>query len=167
MPEIIQEADLPPGVFNLVHGFGETAGAPLVAHPAVQLISFTGETTTGQTIIKNGADTLKRFSMELGGKSPNIVFADADLDRAADAALWQVYSLNGERCTSASRLLVEQSIYSEFVERLAERVARIRIGDPYDTDTEIGPLIHPEHWQRVRDYMDVARAEGCPHRRRR
>jgi 5-carboxymethyl-2-hydroxymuconic-semialdehyde dehydrogenase len=161
LAEIMQEADLPPGVFNLVQGFGETAGAPLVAHPAVQLISFTGETTTGQTIIKHGADTLKRFSMELGGKSPNIVFADADLDRAVDAALWQVYSLNGERCTAASRLFLEQSIYHEFIERLAARVGQIRIGDPHELDTEIGPLIHPEHWRRVRTYMDVARAEGA------
>ncbi|HEY3296825.1 MAG TPA: 5-carboxymethyl-2-hydroxymuconate semialdehyde dehydrogenase [bacterium] len=161
LAKIILEADLPPGVFNLVHGFGETAGAPLVAHPAVQLISFTGETTTGQLIIKNGADTLKRYSMELGGKSPNIIFADADLDRALDAALWQVYSLNGERCTAASRLLLEQSIYDRFVERLAERVAQIRIGDPNDPTTEIGPLIHPEHWSRVRSYMDVAREEGA------
>lgn len=161
LAEIIQEADLPPGVFNLVHGFGESAGAPLVAHPAVNLISFTGETTTGMTIIKNGADTLKRYSMELGGKSPNIVFADADLDRALDGALWQVYSLNGERCTAASRLLVQRTVHDRFVERLAERVRRIRVGDPHDPETEVGPLIHPEHWQRVRGYMDVARAEGA------
>jgi 5-carboxymethyl-2-hydroxymuconic-semialdehyde dehydrogenase len=161
LAEIIQEADLPPGVFNVVHGFGESAGAPLVAHPMVNLISFTGETTTGQTIIKNGADTLKRNSMELGGKSPNIIFADADLDRALDGALWQVYSLNGERCTAASRLLVERSIYDAFIEKLADRVRKIRIGDPNDMATEIGPLIHPEHWQRVRNYMDIARAEGA------
>ena len=161
LAEIIQEADLPTGVFNLVHGLGESAGAPLVAHPAVQLISFTGETTTGIAIIKNGADTLKRFSMELGGKSPAIVFADADLDRALDAALWQVYSLNGERCTASSRLLLERPIYDQFVERLAARVAKIRIGDPNDMSTEIGPLIHPEHWKRVRSYMDIARDEGA------
>jgi 5-carboxymethyl-2-hydroxymuconic-semialdehyde dehydrogenase len=161
LAEIIQEADLPPGVFNVVHGYGETAGAPLVAHPGVHLISFTGETTTGQIIIKNGADTLKRYSMELGGKSPNLVFADADLERALDGSLWQIYSLNGERCTAASRLLVERSIYDRFVEQLAERVRKIKIGDPNDMNTEIGPLIHLEHWQRVRNYMDVARDEGA------
>jgi 5-carboxymethyl-2-hydroxymuconic-semialdehyde dehydrogenase len=161
LAEIIGEADLPPGVFNLVHGFGESAGAPLVAHPAVNLISFTGETTTGMAIIKNGADTLKRYSMELGGKSPTIVFADADLDRAVDGALWQVYSLNGERCTAGSRLLVEQSIHDQFVERLTERVRKIKVGNPNDPETEVGPLIHPEHWQRVRGYMDIARAEGA------
>ena len=161
LAEIIQEADLPPGVFNVVHGFGETAGAPLVAHPDVQLISFTGETTTGQEIIRNGAKSLKRYSMELGGKSPNVIFADADLDRALDAALFQVYSLNGERCTAGSRLLVQASIYPEFVERLAARVRAIRVGDPNDPATEVGPLIHPEHWQRVAGYMDVAREEGA------
>jgi len=161
LAEIIQEADLPPGVFNVVHGFGETAGAPLVAHPEVQLISFTGETSTGQEIIRNGARSLKRFSMELGGKSPNIVFVDADLERALDAALFQVYSLNGERCTAGSRLLVQAEIYDDFVSRLEARVRAIRVGDPNDPETEVGPLIHPDHWQRVADYMDVARAEGA------
>ncbi|MCB9358222.1 MAG: 5-carboxymethyl-2-hydroxymuconate semialdehyde dehydrogenase [Calditrichaeota bacterium] len=161
MCKIIQEADLPPGVFNCVHGYGESAGAPLVAHPMVNLISFTGETTTGQIIIKNGADTLKRYSMELGGKSPNIVFADVDMERAIDGALWQVYSLNGERCTAASRLLLEETIHDTFVEKLAERVRKIRVGDPNDMATEVGPLIHKEHWERVRGFMDVAREDGA------
>ncbi len=161
LAHIIQQADLPPGVFNVVHGFGETAGAPLVAHPGVQLISFTGETTTGQEIMRNGAATLKRFSMELGGKSPTIVFDDANLERALDGAIWQVFSLNGERCTAGSRLLVQSDIAGEFIERLADRVRRIRVGDPADPSTEIGPLIHPDHWRRVRDYIDVARAEGA------
>jgi len=159
--KIIQEADLPPGVFNCVHGYGESAGAPLVAHPMVNLISFTGETTTGQIIIKNGADTLKRYSMELGGKSPNIVFDDVDMERAIDAALWQVYSLNGERCTAASRLFLQETIHDEFVNRLAERVRKIKVGDPNDMATEVGPLIHHEHWERVRGFMDVARADGA------
>ncbi|RMG97461.1 MAG: 5-carboxymethyl-2-hydroxymuconate semialdehyde dehydrogenase [Chloroflexi bacterium] len=161
LAHIIQEADLPPGVFNVVHGFGETAGAPLVAHPGVQVISFTGETTTGMEIMRNGAATLKRFSMELGGKSPTIVFEDADLSRALDGAIYQVYSLNGERCTAGSRLLLQKSIHDEFLGRLAERVASIRVGDPHDMATEVGPLIHPEHWQKVRGYMDVAREEGA------
>ena len=156
-----QEAELPPGVLNIVHGFGETAGAPLVAHPGVQLISFTGETATGAEILRNGAATLKRFSMELGGKSPTIVFEDADLERALDGAVWQVYSLNGERCTAGSRLLLQASIYDRFVTDLAGRVGAIRIGDPHDPTTELGPLIHPDHWRRVRNYMDTARAEGA------
>jgi 5-carboxymethyl-2-hydroxymuconic-semialdehyde dehydrogenase len=161
LARILQEADLPPGVFNVVHGFGESAGASLVAHPQVQLISFTGETTTGKEIIRNGASTLKRFSMELGGKSPTIVFEDADLDRALDGAIFQVYSLNGERCTAGSRLLLQQSIYDSFVSALTERVKSIRVGDPRDPNTEVGPLIHPDHWLRVRGYMDVARQEGA------
>jgi 5-carboxymethyl-2-hydroxymuconic-semialdehyde dehydrogenase len=161
MAEVMREAELPPGVFNIVNGYGETAGASLVAHPAVQLISFTGETTTGMAIIRNGAATLKRFSMELGGKSPNIVFADADLDRALDGAIFQIYSLNGERCTAGSRLIIQETIHDEFVERLAERVRKIRVGDPTDQQTEVGPLIHPDHWQRVRGYMDIARDEGA------
>ncbi len=161
LARIIQEANLPPGVFNVVHGLGESAGAPLVAHPGVQLISFTGETTTGMEIMRNGADTLKRFSMELGGKSPTIVFEDAEFERALDGAIWQVYSLNGERCTAGSRLLLQQSIYDQFVAALEERVRRIRVGDPRDPETEVGPLIHPEHWRRVRGYMDVALEEGA------
>jgi len=161
LARIIAEADLPPGVFNVVHGFGETAGAPLVAHPGVNVISFTGETTTGQEIIRNGAATLKRYSMELGGKSPTIVFDDADLDRALDGAIFQVYSLNGERCTAGSRLLLQEGIYDEFVGKLAERVASIKTGDPHDPATEVGPLIHPDHWARVRGYMDIARGEGA------
>ncbi|OGO69907.1 MAG: 5-carboxymethyl-2-hydroxymuconate semialdehyde dehydrogenase [Chloroflexi bacterium RBG_19FT_COMBO_62_14] len=161
LAQIVQAADLPAGVFNIVHGFGETAGAPLVAHPDVQLISFTGETSTGQEIIRNGAATLKRFSMELGGKSPTIVFNDADLERALDGAIWQVYSLNGERCTAGSRLLVQADILTDFTGRLADRVRRIKVGEPADPMTEVGPLIHPDHWRRVHDYMDVARGEGA------
>lgn len=161
LAEIVLEADLPPGVFNIVHGYGETAGAPLVAHPQVQLISFTGETTTGMEIIRNGAGTLKRYSMELGGKSPNIVFQDADLDRALDGTLFQIFSLNGERCTAGSRLIIHQSIHDEFVERLAARIQNIRVGDPTDPKTQVGPLIHPDHWARVRGYMDLARQEGA------
>jgi 5-carboxymethyl-2-hydroxymuconic-semialdehyde dehydrogenase len=158
---IALEADLPPGVLNIVNGFGETAGAPLVSHPGVQLISFTGETATGMEIMRNGAATLKRFSMELGGKSPTIVFADADLERAMDGAVWQVYSLNGERCTAGSRLLLQAEIHDEFVAGLARRVAAIRVGDPRDPATEVGPLIHPEHWQRVHGYIELAQQEGA------
>lgn len=161
LAQIVQEADLPPGVFNVVHGFGETAGAALVAHPMVQMISFTGETATGMEIMRNGAGTLKRFSMELGGKNPTIVFADADLERALDAAIFMVFSLNGERCTAGSRLLLERPIYEAFLSQLHERAENIRVGDPFDPTTEVGPLIHPEHWRRVRGYMDVAREEGA------
>lgn len=161
LARIIQEANLPPGVFNVVHGFGETAGAPLVAHPDVAVISFTGETVTGMEIMRNGADTLKRYSMELGGKSPTIVFDDADMARALDGAIYQVYSLNGERCTAGSRLLLQETIYSDFIEQLAERVAHIKVGPPDEMSTEVGPLIHPDHWQKVSGYMELARQEGA------
>ncbi|WDM02994.1 5-carboxymethyl-2-hydroxymuconate semialdehyde dehydrogenase [Alicyclobacillus cycloheptanicus] len=158
---IIRDAGVPNGVFNIVHGFGETAGASLVAHPKVSLISFTGETTTGQEIMRNGASTLKRFSMELGGKSPVIVFADADLDRALDAVVFGIFSLNGERCTAGSRLFIERSIKDEFEARLKERVAKIRVGDPFDPATEVGSLIHKEHCSRVKEYIRIGQEEGA------
>jgi 5-carboxymethyl-2-hydroxymuconic-semialdehyde dehydrogenase len=160
LAEAVRDADLPPGVFNVVQGIGERAGAALVAHPGVQVISFTGETATGREIMRNGAATLKRYSMELGGKSPVLVFADADLDRALDAVIFGVFSLNGERCTAGSRLLLEAPIHDRFVQALLERVGRIRVGHPLDDGTELGPLIHPEHWRRVRGYMDIAGGEG-------
>lgn len=161
MAEIIDQAGLPDGVFNIVHGFGETAGASLVSHPDVQLISFTGETKTGSEIMKNGADTLKRFSMELGGKSPIIVFDDADLDKALDAAVWGVFSFNGERCTANSRLYIHKNIAESFIERLKERVSNISVGNPMDESTEVGPLIHKNHYNNVKDYIDLAEKEGC------
>lgn len=161
LAEIIHEAGLPEGVFNIVHGFGETAGASLVRHSDVRLISFTGETTTGAEIIKNSADTLKKTSMELGGKSPAIIFADADLEKALDAVVWGVFSLNGERCTANSRLFLEKSIYDSFVERLKERVQNISVGDPLDSSTELGPLIHKKHWETVLHYIEIAKKEGA------
>jgi 5-carboxymethyl-2-hydroxymuconic-semialdehyde dehydrogenase len=161
LPEIMAEAGLPDGVFNLVHGIGEVAGAALVAHPGVPRISFTGETTTGQVIMAAAAPHLKGLSMELGGKSPCLVFADADLDRATDSALFGVFSLNGERCTAGSRILAERSIYPDLVTRLAARAERIRVGEPSDPATEIGALVHPEHYARVLSYVRTGRAEGA------
>ncbi len=161
LAEIIDQAGLPKGVFNVVHGFGETAGASLVAHPDVQLISFTGETTTGSEIMRNGADTLKRFSMELGGKSPIIVFDDADFDRALDACTWGIFSFNGERCTANSRLFIHEEIYDAFVAALKERVDNIIVGDPLDEGTQVGPLAHKTHYNRVKSYLDIAKEEGC------
>lgn len=161
LAEIVHEAGLPKGVFNVVHGYGETAGASLVAHEDVQLISFTGETKTGSEIMKNGADTLKRFSMELGGKSPIIVFEDADFERALDACVWGIFSFNGERCTANSRLFVHESIKDEFVARLKERVQNIIVGDPQDPNTEVGPLISREHYNNVKNYLKIAEEEGA------
>ncbi len=157
---IFEEAGLPQGVFNLVNGLGEEAGDALVKHPDVRLISFTGETTTGQTIFGNAARHLKGLSMELGGKSPAIVFADADLDAAIDSTLFGVFSLNGERCTAGSRILVERAIYEDFVERYAARAANIVVGDPHDPRTEVGALVHPEHYAKVMSYVELGKGEG-------
>ena len=159
--EIMLEAGVPPGVVNLVNGFGETAGKALTEHLHIKAIAFVGESVTGSHIMQQGAATLKRVHFELGGKNPVIVFEDADLDRALDAALFMIYSLNGERCTSSSRLLVADSIYAEFTERMAARVRNIRVGDPFDPATEIGPLIHPTHFEKVSSYFETARAEGA------
>ena len=161
LPEIMIEAGLPDGVFNLVHGIGEVAGAALVAHPDVPRISFTGETATGQTIMAAAAPHLKGLSMELGGKSPCVVFADADLDRATDSALFGVFSLNGERCTAGSRILAERAVYDALVTRLAARAERIRVGDPADPRTELGALVHPEHYARVLGYVQAGKDEGA------
>jgi 5-carboxymethyl-2-hydroxymuconic-semialdehyde dehydrogenase len=161
LPEIMTEAGLPDGVFNLVHGIGEVAGAALVAHPGVPRISFTGETGTGRTIMAAAAPHLKGLSMELGGKSPCVIFADADLDQATDSALFGVFSLNGERCTAGSRILAERTIYDALVTRLASRAERIRVGDPADPRTEIGALVHPEHYARVLSYVRAGLDEGA------
>ena len=159
--EIAEAAGLPPGVWNLVNGYGEEAGKRLTEHPDIKAIAFVGESRTGSLIMKQGADTLKRVHFELGGKNPVIVFADADLDRALDAAIFMIYSLNGERCTSSSRLLVQSGIAEEFLARLTERVNRIRVGHPLDPGTEVGPLIHRTHFDKVTGYFDIARREGA------
>ena len=159
-PEIFREAGVPDGVFNLVNGLGEEAGDALVKHPDVQLISFTGESATGELIFANAAPTLKGLSMELGGKSPAVVFADADLDAALDSTLFGVFSLNGERCTAGSRILVERSIYDDFVRRYAERAKKITVGPPHDPATQVGALVHPEHYQKVTGYIEIGKSEA-------
>ena len=161
LSELALDAGLPPGVLNTVHGFGETAGKALTEHPTIRAVAFVGESSTGSMIQAQGAPTLKRLHFELGGKNHVIVFADADLDRALDAVVFMIYSLNGERCTSSSRLLVEQSIHDEFVDRLRERVSALRVGHPLDPTTEVGPLIHRRHCEKVRGYVDAAVAEGA------
>jgi 5-carboxymethyl-2-hydroxymuconic-semialdehyde dehydrogenase len=161
LAEVLAAAGLPPGVFNVVHGFGETAGAELSRHPGVDLICFTGETTTGQTIIAAGAPTLKRSSVELGGKSPVLVFDDADPELCVDAALAQIFTMNGQRCTAGSRLLVHASLYEQVITAVAARAKNIRVGDPLDPETELGPLIRPEHHARVLEYIESARDAGA------
>lgn len=159
--EIAEEAGLPAGVLNLVQGFGEDAGRALTEHPGIKAIAFVGEGKTGSMIMAQGAKTLKRVHFELGGKNPCIVFDDADLDRAVDAATFMIYSLNGERCTSSSRLLVQESIYEEFTARVAKVADSIKVGHPLDPKTVIGPLIHPEHEKKVLSYIEKAKAEGA------
>jgi 5-carboxymethyl-2-hydroxymuconic-semialdehyde dehydrogenase len=161
LAELLDEAELPPGVFNLVHGHGESTGAALVAHPAVDMICFTGESATGRAIMANGAATLKRTSFELGGKSPVVVFDDVDFERAVDAVVFQIFTMNGQRCTAGSRLLVERGTYEPLVEAVAARAAAIQVGDPFDPATELGPLIGPEHHARVGDYIASARQAGA------
>jgi len=161
LAEIALEAGLPAGVLNVVHGYGEEAGRALTEHPAIRAVAFVGESATGAAIMRQGSATLKRVHFELGGKNPVIVFADADLDRALDAVLFMIYSLNGERCTSSSRLLVQRSIADPFLEKLAARVRQLRIGHPLDPGTEIGPLIHERHRDKVLEYFAIARSEGA------
>ncbi|MFK7858349.1 MAG: 5-carboxymethyl-2-hydroxymuconate semialdehyde dehydrogenase [Granulosicoccus sp.] len=161
LAEIAHEAGLPPGVWNLVNGFGEDAGKALTEHPAIKAIAFVGESRTGSLITRQGADTLKRLHLELGGKNPVIVFDDADLERALDAAIFMIYSINGERCTSSSRLLVHDSIRETFEAQLVERVNNIKVGHPLDPVTEVGPLIAREHFDKVQSYFDIAIEDGA------
>ncbi|HYL71474.1 MAG TPA: 5-carboxymethyl-2-hydroxymuconate semialdehyde dehydrogenase [Candidatus Dormibacteraeota bacterium] len=157
--ELALEAGIPAGVLNVVHGFGQNAGEPLCQHADVRAISFTGSTVTGNRIVRGAG--LKKFSMELGGKSPFVVFADADLPRALDAALFMVFSNNGERCTAGSRILIESSVYADFAARFAERARRLAVGDPLEATTLIGPLISKEHLAKVRSYIELGPAEGA------
>ncbi|WP_062476844.1 5-carboxymethyl-2-hydroxymuconate semialdehyde dehydrogenase [Variovorax boronicumulans] len=157
--ELALEAGIPAGVLNLVHGYGKEAGEPLVAHPDVRAISFTGSTATGNRIVKSAG--LKKFSMELGGKSPFVIFEDADLDRALDAAVFMIFSNNGERCTAGSRILVQQSIYADFAAKFAERAKRITVGDPLDEKTIVGPMISQAHLAKVRSYIELGPKEGA------
>ncbi|WP_390911926.1 5-carboxymethyl-2-hydroxymuconate semialdehyde dehydrogenase [Pseudosulfitobacter sp. SM2401] len=159
--EIAEEAGLPPGVLNTVNGYGEEAGKALTEHPLIRAIAFVGESRTGSMITKQGADTLKRMHLELGGKNPVVVFDDADLDRALDAVIFMIYSINGERCTSSSRLLIQDTIREEFEAKLVARVNNINVGHPLDPATEIGPLISDEHFAKVTSYFDIAKADGA------
>ena len=157
---IFEDAGLPQGVFNMVNGIGEEAGDALVKHPDVPLISFTGESNTGKLIFRNCAEHLKGMSMELGGKSPAVVFDDADLDAAIDSTLFGVFSLNGERCTAGSRILVQRSVYDEFLEKYAERAKNVVVGDPHNPKTQVGALVHPEHYEKVMSYVELGKEEG-------
>lgn len=159
--ELAQEAGFPDGVINIVPGFGETAGAALVDHPGVDKIAFTGSTEVGRIIMRNAAGTLKRVTLELGGKSPNIVFADADLDAAVEGALLGLYLNQGQCCCAGSRLFVEGKVYDAMVERLAERAKARKLGDPFDPATEQGPQVDKTQFERILGYIDSGRKQGA------
>lgn len=156
----LEEIGFPPGVVNIVTGFGETAGAPLVTHPDVNKIAFTGSAAVGKIILRNAAESIKRVTLELGGKSPNIFFADADFEAAIDGALFGVFINQGEVCSAGSRILVEKAIYSKFIEALAEKTKTIRLGAPLDRDTKMGPLVSKEQYDRVREYQEIGKQEA-------
>jgi acyl-CoA reductase-like NAD-dependent aldehyde dehydrogenase len=159
--ELLHEAGLPPGVVNLINGRGPVTGHALVSHPDIDLVSFTGGTETGRSIMSAAGRNLVPCTMELGGKSANIIFASADQERALDGALLGIFSNNGQQCLAGSRILVERRIADEFIARFTERARRIRIGDPMDDRTELGPLASRAHLQRVLSFVDTAHADGC------
>jgi acyl-CoA reductase-like NAD-dependent aldehyde dehydrogenase len=161
MVEIFHEAGLPPGVVNLVNGRGAVTGNALVSHPDIDMVGFTGGTTTGRAIAAAAGRNLKPIALELGGKSANIIFDNADIDKALDGALAGIFGNNGQQCLAGSRILVQRTILSRFVEQFVERSKRIKIGDPMLASTEVGPLAFKAHMERVLSYVDVAKADGA------
>ncbi|EHZ2900079.1 5-carboxymethyl-2-hydroxymuconate semialdehyde dehydrogenase [Vibrio vulnificus] len=161
LAECAKEAGLPDGVWNMVNGRGEVAGKTLTEHKAIKAVAFVGETVTGSMIQAQGAPTLKRVHFELGGKNPVIVFDDADFERALDAVVFMIYSLNGQRCTSSSRLLIQNGIKPKFIEALKQRVESLQVGHPLDPKTEVGPLVHQSHYNKVMSYMTAAEEDGA------
>lgn len=155
-----EEVGLPAGVVNIINGFGETTGAALVAHPGVDKVAFTGSAAVGKIIVKSAADTLKRVTLELGGKSPNIFFAEADWEAAVDGALFGVFINQGEVCSAGSRILVEKKIYSKFVDAMTEKTKRIKLGPPLERETKMGPLVSKEQYDRVNSYLQVGKKEA-------
>ncbi|MEE2921386.1 MAG: aldehyde dehydrogenase [Pseudomonadota bacterium] len=161
MVALICEAGLPAGVINLVNGSGAVTGAALAAHPEVDVLSFTGGTATGRAIMSAAGRNLTPVTLELGGKSANIIFADADFDRALDGALLSIFSNNGQQCLAGSRILVQEELADRFIEAFVQRARNLRIGDPLLEDTEIGPLATKQHFERVHSFIDTLEADGC------
>ncbi len=161
LAEICHRAGLPSGVLNTVQGYGEVVGKYVTEHPDIKAVAFVGESHTGSLIMAQGAATLKRVHFELGGKNPAVVFDDADLNKALDAVMFMIYSLNGQRCTSSSRVLIHHTIYDDFVARIKQRVEKLRVGHPLDPATEVGPLIHRQHFGKVMQYFDIAKTDGA------
>ncbi|WP_296062602.1 5-carboxymethyl-2-hydroxymuconate semialdehyde dehydrogenase [uncultured Amphritea sp.] len=161
LAECAEAAGLPKGVWNMVNGFGTVAGKALTQHPAIKAVALVGDSATGKLIQAQTAQTLKRLHLELGGKNPVIVFDDADFDRALDAVVFMIYSLNGQRCTSSSRLLIQIGIKDKFLAALKARVANIKVGHPLDPETEVGPLVHTGHYDKVTSYFEIAKQDGA------
>ncbi|OZI10722.1 5-carboxymethyl-2-hydroxymuconate semialdehyde dehydrogenase [Bacillaceae bacterium SAS-127] len=160
--EIAKEAGIPDGVINVVQGFGPgSAGEFMTTHPEVDLISFTGETSTGKAIMKNGADSLKKVAFELGGKAANIVFEDANLDKAIPVSIQAAFLNSGQVCLAGSRILVQRSIFKEFVDRFKEAALALKVGDPQDAATNMGPVVSEEHYRKVTSYLDIAKEENA------
>ncbi|MEA2380932.1 MAG: (Z)-2-((N-methylformamido)methylene)-5-hydroxybutyrolactone dehydrogenase [Solirubrobacteraceae bacterium] len=158
---LVEEAGFPPGVFNVVTGFGEEAGAPLAAHPGVDKVAFTGATSTGRAVMKGAAEHLARVSLELGGKSPHIIFADADVDAAVNGVVAGIFAATGQTCMAGSRLMVQDEVYDDVLERLAARARAIRLGDPLDPETEMGPVAFREHLDHVERAIAAGAGEGA------
>nr|WP_320135241.1 5-carboxymethyl-2-hydroxymuconate semialdehyde dehydrogenase [uncultured Amphritea sp.] len=161
LAECADAAGLPKGVWNMVNGFGAVAGKALTEHPAIKAVALVGDSATGKMIQAQTAQTLKRLHLELGGKNPVIVFDDADFERALDATVFMIYSLNGQRCTSSSRLLIQSGIKDKFLAALKARVANIKVGHPLDPETEVGPLVHTGHYDKVTSYFEIAKQDGA------
>jgi acyl-CoA reductase-like NAD-dependent aldehyde dehydrogenase len=159
--KLIQEAGFPDGVVNIVPGFGETAGAALASHPGVDKIAFTGSTEVGKLIAKAAAENLTKVSLELGGKAPNIVFADADLEQAVNGAMMGIFFNQGQVCCAGSRLFLHEQVREEFLERFKEKAERVRVGDPMDKATQMGPQVSEEQLNRIKSYVEIARDEGA------
>src|SRR5438477_3704899 len=159
--ELALEAGIPAGVLNVITGPGGTAGASIAAHPGIGKVAFTGETTTGQEIMRLASGNVKKISLELGGKSPNIVFADADLERFARESPYSVFDNCGQDCCARSRILVERSAHDRVVELFAEATRKVKVGDPSDDATEVGPMVHQRQRERVLDYIGIGREEGA------
>jgi betaine-aldehyde dehydrogenase len=161
LARLIQEAGFPEGVVNIVPGYGETAGAALAAHPGIDKIAFTGSTEVGKMIAKAAADNLTKVSLELGGKAPNIVFADSDIDQAVAGAMMGIFYNQGQVCCAGSRLFVEESVKDQFLDKLSDKAGKITVGDPMDKSTQMGPQVSEEQLNRIKGYVDVAREEGA------
>jgi acyl-CoA reductase-like NAD-dependent aldehyde dehydrogenase len=161
LAEILDGTDLPKGVVNVITGGGSTVGEELASNPGVDKVSFTGSTVVGRRIMQLASSTIKKTTLELGGKSPNIVFEDADMEQAVDGALWATFFHQGQVCESGTRLLLPESIHDEFVERLVERARQIKLGDPLDHDSDLGPLVSAQQRETVENYVRIGKEEGA------